>query len=49
MCEERCCGTCRWHDRDEEYSDEFTCDNEDSEYYADYTDYGDICDCYEER
>lgn len=41
------CGTCRWHEC-ECYPD-FICTNKDSEFYADYTGYGDSCQDYEER
>ena len=45
--EKKCCGTCRYHLRDDDV--DFICDCEDSEGYGDYTMSQDCCDCYEAR
>ena len=42
-----CCGNCRFNHR--EGKDIFTCSNEDSEYYASFTSYDDVCPDYEEK
>ena len=42
-----CCGTCKFNHREKQ--DTFTCANEDSEYYASYTDYDDMCEDYEPK
>lgn len=47
--EKRCCGNCRWHEQDEQYSEDYICFNDDSDYCSDYTDYNFCCDDYEER
>lgn len=41
-----CCGTCEYHRPD---NGDFLCLNKDSDYYADYTDYGHTCEEYEEK
>lgn len=46
------CGNCKHHrpDRPEGGDiNEWFCNNEDSEYYTDLTEYGDGCDSFEER
>lgn len=45
---DECCGTCKYHCR-ADGEDDWTCENEDSEYYAVETDYEDYCDHYEGR
>ena len=42
----RCCGTCKYHKRE---VNEWICTNPESEYYADYTDYGDECEEQEDE
>ena len=44
---EECCGTCKYHKCDENAG--WYCSCEDSEFYADYTDFDDGCEEYEER
>ena len=44
---EEVCGTCKWHCF--ESTDEWICDNELSDNYMGYTEYGDSCSDYEER
>lgn len=47
---EKCCGTCRWHVLERNSADnEFVCSCADSDYYTDYTGYGDSCPDWEER
>ena len=43
---DRVCGTCKWKQRD---GGEWTCGNEDSDMYSDYTAYSDTCDEWEGR
>ena len=43
-----CCGNCKWHQYDDKY-DDWLCCNSDSEYVADWTEYSDWCEEYEER
>lgn len=45
--ETKCCGTCKWHEC--EMDDSWICFNSDSEYCADWTDYGHCCEKWEER
>ena len=45
---DKCCGTCRHHQRDP-WDDEWVCNNEDSECYGVNTEYRDSCDDYEEK
>ena len=45
---DECCGTCNYHCRADD-EDDWTCENEDSEFYAVWTDYEDCCDHYERR
>ena len=40
------CGTCYWHKRE---GDEWVCVNKNSDYCADYTEYDDTCEEWEER
>lgn len=47
MDQEKCCGTCKWHVR--YAAREFVCDNYDSEYFAELTEYSDCCEEWEER
>lgn len=42
------CGECKYHRYDRESGD-WVCENDDSEYFAEFTDYNDSCDGYEER
>ena len=44
-----CCGTCKYHLRDDYHPEDFVCCNPDSEYCSDYTEYQDSCDDYEEK
>lgn len=44
---EQYCGTCKYHCTDD--NGEWICVNELSEYYTDYTEYGDWCESHEER
>ena len=41
------CGTCRYHRKEADGS--WICTNPDSDYYTDWTEYGDSCEEYEER
>lgn len=47
------CGECKHHKSDKQDGDfayiGWYCDNEDSDYYTDYTEYDDSCDCFEKR
>ena len=43
---ERCCGTCQWHQSDD---DDWVCTNEQSVYFTDWTDYTDCCREWEAR
>ena len=45
--EKECCGKCRYASVDHELL--FTCNNEDSEYYTDYTEYDYGCDYFEPK
>lgn len=44
-----CCGTCQYHKPDNTWPDDWICTNPESERCGDWTDYEDICECYEER
>ena len=44
---EQCCGTCKFHRTDD--GGEWICVNDVSEYYTDYTEWGESCSDYEER
>lgn len=44
----KCCGTCRWH-KHEAVDDGWVCVNDQSEYCADWTEYGDSCADWEGR
>lgn len=46
--EERVCGTCRWHTKDNDEGD-WVCDNLDGEYFQNYTGYDDSCPDWEAR
>lgn len=50
MTEGKCCGTCRFH-RYDKYFDDWACENLNSDYFADFTEYdeGFFCEFYEER
>ena len=41
------CGECKWHELFGIRG--FVCANEDSDYYTDYTEYTDTCECFEQR
>lgn len=45
---EQCCGTCEYH-KFENVNDGYVCVNSDSEYCADWTEYSDCCEEWEER
>ena len=47
MREEQCCGTCKFHMKENE--EDYICTNGDSEYVADWTEYNHTCDEWEER
>lgn len=49
--DEKCCGTCKWHqiDVDDKSHKDWVCGNHDSDYYADFTDYGGGCADWECR
>ena len=49
MDERKCCGTCKWHKSEGGVNPEWACFNEDSFYYTDYTEYGDVCPDWEAR
>lgn len=42
-----CCGTCKWHSKDE--LGDWLCVNDESEYCADWTEYSDSCEEWESR
>ena len=44
----QCCGTCKYH-QFENVDDGYVCVNIDSEYFADWTEYSDYCEEWEER
>ena len=44
-----CCGTCKYHKRDEHFEDDWICCNSDSEYVTEWTPYDFCCDEHEER
>ena len=48
MNEEKCCGTCKWHQH-EDITDGWVCVNADSDYYTDFTDYEHSCEEWEGR
>lgn len=48
MTNEKCCGTCKYH-RHEDIDDGWVCVNDRSEYCADWTEYSDSCEAWEER
>ena len=43
----QCCGTCKYH-QFENVNDGYVCVNSDSEYCADWTEYSDCCEEWEE-
>ena len=45
--DDKCCGTCKYHGF-ENLSDGFSCVNEQSEYFEDFTEYNDSCEEWEE-
>ena len=45
---EEICGNCRWHIY-EEISQGFVCCNDDSDYCADWTEYEDTCEEWEDK
>lgn len=46
--EDKCCGTCKWHEY-ESAGEDWVCCNDDSRYCSDYTGYGDVCPDWEGR
>lgn len=51
---EECCGKCKFHravrtDKGSDNVVDWFCDNNESDNYTDYTDYGDSCEDFEER
>jgi hypothetical protein len=46
--EKGCCGNCRWHTK-EALTEDWICDNENSDYCMDYTGYEDGCSEFERR
>lgn len=46
--DKKCCGTCKYHHH-ENIDDGWVCVNSDSEYVADWTEYNNWCDEWEER
>lgn len=42
------CGKCKWHTF-ENVSDGWVCVNDESDYCTEWTEYGDSCECFEER
>ena len=48
MIDEKCCGTCKYHYH-KNIGDGWECVNDRSEYFADWTEYSDSCDEWEER
>ena len=49
MKNDKCCGTCRHHVPDGNFPDDWLCVNDKSEHIADYTEYEETCDFWEER
>ena len=47
--EQECCGTCRFHKQDEQFSEDWMCCNDESDNFGDYTGYEDGCSEYEKR
>ena len=43
---EEVCGTCKWHKND---NGGWICTNPDSEYYSDWTEYGEQCEEWEDK
>lgn len=41
--DKKTCGNCKHHRRSTESKDDWLCTNPDSDYVADYTEYGDWC------
>lgn len=48
MKNDKCCGTCRHHVPDGKFPDDWLCINDKSEHIADYTEYEETCDFWEE-
>ena len=48
MLDDKCCGTCKYHYH-KNIGDGWECVNDRSEYFADWTEYSDSCDEWEER
>ena len=47
---EKICGECKWHRKEDCPRDtQWHCQNENSDYYLDYTDYTDTCEEFEQR
>lgn len=47
--EDKCCGTCKYHKPDDDFPEDWICCNDKSENVADWTDFEDVCDQYEEK
>jgi len=47
--QDKVCGTCRYHHRDDVFSDDWMCVNDKSEFCADWTEYWDACGEWEKR
>ena len=47
--EQACCGNCRFHEQDEQFSEDWMCCNDQSDNFGDYTGYEDGCPEYERR
>lgn len=44
------CGECKWHIADDgRPTPDWYCGNDLSDYFGDYTDYTDTCECFEQR
>ncbi|MBR5677087.1 MAG: hypothetical protein IKX20_03005 [Paludibacteraceae bacterium] len=44
-----CCGRCKWSERDKKFKEDYICVNDESEHCADWVEYEDYCDNFEER
>lgn len=51
MSKEQICGNCKWHEPESKKGEpcDWVCVNSDSEYLADFTEFEDTCDMWEER
>lgn len=43
------CGKCKWCKKSTGHFETWFCDQKDSDYYIDYTDYADTCEQFEQR